>query len=77
MAHFMLKKAIGDKLFLAPIPQSVKSVLDCATGTGIWAIEFGMSNSPCRRPHTNPITGEQYPAAQVSRSLSCYLVADF
>jgi len=49
MAHFMLKKAIGDRLFLAPIPESVSSVLDCATGTGIWAIEFG----------------EQYPAAQV------------
>ncbi|KAF2491236.1 S-adenosyl-L-methionine-dependent methyltransferase [Lophium mytilinum] len=41
MTHFLLKKAIGDKLHLAPIPDTVKRVLDCGTGTGIWAIEMG------------------------------------
>jgi len=49
MMHFMLKKVIDDKLFLAPIPDSVHRVLDCGTGTGIWAIEMG----------------EQYPGAEV------------
>ncbi|OCK85384.1 S-adenosyl-L-methionine-dependent methyltransferase [Lepidopterella palustris CBS 459.81] len=41
IAHFMVKKALGDKLYLAPIPQNVKSILDVGTGTGIWAIEMG------------------------------------
>ena len=29
------------KLYLAPIDENVSNVLDVATGTGIWAIEFG------------------------------------
>ena len=30
------------KLFYAPIGESPQRVLDIATGTGIWAIEFGI-----------------------------------
>lgn len=31
----------GGKLHLAPIGNDIRHVLDLATGTGIWAIEFG------------------------------------
>lgn len=33
-------KLLGDKLFLAPINKNPNRVLDIATGTGIWAIDF-------------------------------------
>lgn len=35
---------MDDKLFLAPL-SNPHNVLDIATGTGIWAIEFGKSVS--------------------------------
>ncbi|KAK1848061.1 methyltransferase domain-containing protein [Colletotrichum chrysophilum] len=38
--HMLMTKAIGNKLFLAPIDaEKVHNVLDIGTGTGIWAIE--------------------------------------
>ncbi|KAK2046772.1 UMTA methyltransferase [Colletotrichum somersetense] len=38
--HMLIMKAIGKKLFLAPVPQaSTHRILDIGTGTGIWAIE--------------------------------------
>jgi trans-aconitate methyltransferase len=40
IVHHMLKKALDDKLFLAPI-SDFHRVLDIGTGTGIWAIEMG------------------------------------
>ncbi|KAF2471728.1 S-adenosyl-L-methionine-dependent methyltransferase [Lindgomyces ingoldianus] len=40
VVHHMLKKALGDKLFLAP-HRNFHKVLDVGTGTGIWAIEMG------------------------------------
>lgn len=36
----MIKKALGDKLVLAPF-ENVHRVLDVGTGTGIWAMEMG------------------------------------
>lgn len=33
---------MNERLFYAPIGESPQRVLDIATGTGIWAIEFGM-----------------------------------
>ncbi|KAI8159384.1 hypothetical protein K4K49_002218 [Colletotrichum sp. SAR 10_70] len=42
MAHAMMVKAIGNRLFLAPLDRrNVKRILDIGTGTGIWAIEMG------------------------------------
>ncbi|KAF4890696.1 Secondary metabolism regulator LAE1 [Colletotrichum fructicola] len=42
MAHAMMVKAIGNRLFLAPLDRrNVKRILDTGTGTGIWAIEMG------------------------------------
>jgi ubiquinone/menaquinone biosynthesis C-methylase UbiE len=38
--HTALTILIGDKLGLAPV-DSPEHVLDIATGTGIWAIEYG------------------------------------
>lgn len=41
---------LGGNLYVAPLnPESVHRVLDCGTGTGIWALDFG----------------ETHPAAQV------------
>jgi len=53
-----------NKLHLAPI-LNPKNVLDIATGTGIWAIEFG--NYPERNAFTiiNSLPAEQYPSSQV------------
>ena len=36
----MVRIVQGNKLFLAPIGESPKKVLDVGTGTGIWAIEM-------------------------------------
>ncbi|PYH88632.1 S-adenosyl-L-methionine-dependent methyltransferase, partial [Aspergillus ellipticus CBS 707.79] len=45
--HHMVKLAMGGKLHLAPIDVTQPlRVLDVGTGTGIWAIEFGMGCQP-------------------------------
>lgn len=41
--HRLSRMSQGGKLHSAPLPDDVKHVLDLATGTGIWAIEFGQS----------------------------------
>lgn len=41
MAHELCLKVMQGKLFLAPIGPSPSRVIDLATGTGIWAIDFG------------------------------------
>ncbi|KAF2136490.1 uncharacterized protein K452DRAFT_292338 [Aplosporella prunicola CBS 121167] len=42
LAHHMMLKLIGDRLFLAPLPDDFAGkILDVGTGTGIWAIEMG------------------------------------
>ncbi|KAL1980724.1 hypothetical protein VTN96DRAFT_3606 [Rasamsonia emersonii] len=40
MAHELCLKVMQGKLFLAPIGPSPSRVIDLATGTGIWAIDF-------------------------------------
>ncbi|KAM0271155.1 hypothetical protein ACHAQH_009174 [Verticillium albo-atrum] len=40
MTHRFLTILLDNKLFLAPIENSAKRVLDVGTGTGIWAITF-------------------------------------
>jgi ubiquinone/menaquinone biosynthesis C-methylase UbiE len=41
LMHHLQNMILGNKLYLAPIPNDVQNVLDIGTGTGIWAIEFG------------------------------------
>ncbi|KAI3543290.1 methyltransferase [Colletotrichum filicis] len=42
MAHAMMVRAIGSKLWLAPLAkEKVHRILDIGTGTGIWAVEIG------------------------------------
>lgn len=42
MTHAMATTLIGDKLFLAPLPDDFAGrVLDAGCGTGIWAIAMG------------------------------------
>lgn len=39
--HHLIQKAMHDKLYFAPLPESFAGrVLDLATGTGIWCIDF-------------------------------------
>ncbi|KAI0525519.1 S-adenosyl-L-methionine-dependent methyltransferase [Xylaria bambusicola] len=40
LQHQLFCITIGSKLNLCPLPKTPKRVLDIATGTGIWAIEF-------------------------------------
>lgn len=41
MMHEMMLAMMDRKLFLAPVGNSPRRVLDLGTGTGIWAIDFG------------------------------------
>ncbi len=46
---------MGGKLFFAPLKEeTLKRALDIGTGTGIWAIEFGIYSLPNRYMPTNP-----------------------
>ncbi|KAI2641359.1 S-adenosyl-L-methionine-dependent methyltransferase [Hypomontagnella submonticulosa] len=44
LQHQLFTLAIGNKLNIAPIPDNPRRVLDIATGTGIWAIEFAIQH---------------------------------
>ncbi|CAI0642480.1 unnamed protein product [Colletotrichum noveboracense] len=42
VTHNMVVRAIGDRLYLAPLEkEKIHKILDVGTGTGIWAIEMG------------------------------------
>jgi ubiquinone/menaquinone biosynthesis C-methylase UbiE len=41
MQHAGFEILLGGKLFLPPLTEVPSLVLDVATGTGIWALEFG------------------------------------
>ncbi|KAF5658270.1 TAM domain-containing protein, partial [Fusarium denticulatum] len=40
LGHHIYRLVLGGDLFLAPIDDKVKRVLDLGTGTGIWAMDF-------------------------------------
>jgi hypothetical protein len=40
--HALITTAMDDRLFYAPIGDKPQRVIDICTGTGIWAIEFGI-----------------------------------
>ncbi|KAI1138507.1 S-adenosyl-L-methionine-dependent methyltransferase [Hypoxylon sp. FL0543] len=44
LQHQLFTIAIGNKLNIAPLPGDPRRVLDIATGTGIWAIEFAVQH---------------------------------
>lgn len=44
--HTMVTLMLDGKLALAPLTQAPGRVLDVATGTGIWALDFGMPPRP-------------------------------
>jgi ubiquinone/menaquinone biosynthesis C-methylase UbiE len=41
LQHHLFVMSLHGALHLAPIKEGLHNVLDIATGTGIWAIEFG------------------------------------
>ena len=48
MQHYLWYMTLDDKLFLAPIKENPKYVLDIGIGIGIWAIDFGENcSAPC------------------------------
>jgi SAM-dependent methyltransferase len=42
--HAMMGHLWGGRLVLSPLPRAPRLVLDVATGTGIWALEFARAN---------------------------------
>ncbi|KAI2467938.1 S-adenosyl-L-methionine-dependent methyltransferase [Annulohypoxylon bovei var. microspora] len=44
LQHQLFTLAIGNKLNVTPLPEDPRRVLDIATGTGIWAIEFAVQH---------------------------------
>lgn len=41
LQHHMFVMSLHGALHLAPLNESIHDALDIATGTGLWAIEFG------------------------------------
>lgn len=39
--HAVQVKVLNGQLFLAPIKKNPQRILDCGTGTGIWALDMG------------------------------------
>ena len=44
MAHHLYLLVLGDQLYVAPIAENPRKVLDIGTGTGIWAMEFAVQH---------------------------------
>ncbi|KAI0121003.1 S-adenosyl-L-methionine-dependent methyltransferase [Xylariales sp. AK1849] len=44
LQHYLCTILVDGRLTLAPLPRAPKLVLDVATGTGIWALEFARAN---------------------------------
>lgn len=42
LQHHLYRLTLDEKLYLAPIKDDAQDVLDIGTGTGLWAIEFGL-----------------------------------
>ncbi|KAI8623129.1 S-adenosyl-L-methionine-dependent methyltransferase [Xylariaceae sp. FL1651] len=42
--HELYTAVLNGKLYISPIGDNIKNVLDVGTGTGIWAIEFGLEH---------------------------------
>jgi ubiquinone/menaquinone biosynthesis C-methylase UbiE len=64
LQHQLALKVLEGRLHLAPIKDSVQNVLDVATGTGIWAIEFAQRYPTASITGTDlsPIQPEYVPA---------------
>jgi hypothetical protein len=67
MMHEMSLALLKRKLFLAPIGDSPRRILDLGTGTGIWAIDFGKFQRRYISLIINCLEGDQYPSAEVGR----------
>ncbi|KAF4415102.1 hypothetical protein FACUT_13689 [Fusarium acutatum] len=46
LGHHIYRLVLGGDLFLAPLGDKVKRVLDLGTGTGIWAMDFAEYTFP-------------------------------
>jgi hypothetical protein len=69
LQHHLFKLTFDGKLYLAPLKDikgGIHNSLDIATGTGIWALEFGLTPIPTISAHvlTCPLANE-FPSASV------------
>lgn len=66
MHHALVNTAMNGNLFYAPIGSSPQRVLDIATGTGIWAMNFGMDAALQHgATYSYFYLADQFPSAQV------------
>ena len=64
--HQLFVHTLHGKLHLAPLGEGIHNVLDIATGTGIWAIDFGACGTfPQSGPHCLILLAVKYPTANV------------
>lgn len=66
--HAMMLATMSRKLFLAPISQTPRYVLDLGTGTGLWAIDFGRLYKhalPLRFLTPNELAADKFPNTEV------------
>ncbi|KAI8232604.1 Secondary metabolism regulator LAE1 [Colletotrichum sp. SAR 10_86] len=64
LAHAMIVKTIGNRLYLAPLQKErIHKMLDIGTGTGIWAVEMGdiFQNAEVTGNDLSPIQPEWVP----------------
>jgi len=47
LQNHLFQLTLGGKLYRAPIGKDIHNCLDVGTGTGIWAIDFGISSQTC------------------------------
>lgn len=77
LQHALFEMSLGGKLILAPV-KVVHNCLDVGTGTGIWAIDFGMCTFVALEPTTltRRLTatlqlGDEHPECQVYAYRDC------
>jgi methylase of polypeptide subunit release factors len=63
--HQLFVLTLHGKLHLAPLSKQIHNVLDIATGTGIWAIDFGMYAGIPQVIHAKLCEAIKYPTANV------------
>jgi ubiquinone/menaquinone biosynthesis C-methylase UbiE len=65
LQHQLFLLTLHEKLHLAPLGENVHNVLDIATGTGIWAIDFGAYTFLPATYLSNLLLASRYPSSNV------------
>ena len=65
LQHHLCLLSLNGRLHLAPTGEKLQDVLDVGTGTGIWAIEFGIFDNRLPDDFADRIQATQNPTANV------------